>query len=289
MVIKMIEVVGVRFKSVGKIYYFDPKGLTAEKGNKVIVETVRGQEIGDIVIPNRMVEENEKFLPLSPVIRLATNQDMEKNAENKKKEQEAFAICEEKILKHKLDMTLINVEYTFDNSKIIFNFVSEGRVDFRELVKDLAAIFKTRIELRQIGVRDETKTISGLGVCGRKVCCSEFLSEFAPVSVKMARDQSLSTNPQKISGACGKLICCLNYEQETYDEAYKTMPRVGNYVETPKGNGLVSEVNVVAEYIRVKIDGEEGQHAVFKPKEVKLLNRNNSDSKENDDELKALE
>lgn len=285
----MIEVVGVRFKSVGKIYYFDPKGLNLDNGSKVIVETVRGQEIGEIVIANRMVEENDKFLPLSPVIRVATTQDMEKNAENKQKEHDAFSICEEKILKHKLDMTLINVEYTFDNSKIIFNFVSEGRVDFRELVKDLAAIFKTRIELRQIGVRDETKTISGLGVCGRKVCCSSFLSEFVPVSVKMARDQSLSTNPQKISGACGKLICCLNYEQETYDEAYKTMPRVGSYVETPKGKGVVTEVNVVAEYLRVKIDGDDGQHSVFKPKEIKLLSKSTADIKENDDELLKLE
>lgn len=250
----MVEIVGVRFRKAGKIYYFDPKGLTLEVGRKVIVETVRGLEIGDVVIANRMVEEEKCYMPLSPVIRAATPEDIKKDEENERKEKEALKICEEKVRKRNPEMTLIDAEYTFDNSKIIFNFVAEGRVDFRELLKDLAAAFKTRIELRQIGVRDETKVVGGLGMCGRKVCCSQFLSEFSPVSVKMAKDQSLSTNPQKISGACGKLICCLNYEQNAYEDAYKTMPRVGQQVKTPDGDGVVTESNILVEKVRVKFD-----------------------------------
>lgn len=252
----MVEIVGVRFRKAGKIYYFDPKGLTLEVGQKVIVETVRGLEIGDVVIANRMVEEEKCYMPLSPVIRAATPEDIKKDEENKRKEKEALKICEEKVRKRNPEMTLIDAEYTFDNSKIIFNFVAEGRVDFRELLKDLAAAFKTRIELRQIGVRDETKVVGGLGMCGRKVCCSQFLSEFSPVSVKMAKDQSLSTNPQKISGACGKLICCLNFEQNAYEDAYKTMPRVGQQVKTPDGDGVVTESNILIEKVRVKFDSD---------------------------------
>ena len=250
----MVEIVGVRFRKAGKIYYFDPKGLTLEVGRKVIVETVRGLEIGDVVIANRMVEEEKCYMPLSPVIRAATPEDIKRDEENERKEKEALKICEEKVRKRNPEMTLIDAEYTFDNSKIIFNFVAEGRVDFRELLKDLAAAFKTRIELRQIGVRDETKVVGGLGMCGRKVCCSQFLSEFSPVSVKMAKDQSLSTNPQKISGACGKLICCLNFEQNAYEDAYKTMPRVGQQVKTPDGDGVVTESNILVEKVRVKFD-----------------------------------
>ena len=252
----MVEIVGVRFRKAGKIYYFDPKGLTLEVGRKVIVETVRGLEIGDVVIANRMVEEEKCYMPLSPVIRAATPEDIKRDEENERKEKEALKICEEKVRKRNPEMTLIDAEYTFDNSKIIFNFVAEGRVDFRELLKDLAAAFKTRIELRQIGVRDETKVVGGLGMCGRKVCCSQFLSEFSPVSVKMAKDQSLSTNPQKISGACGKLICCLNYEQNAYEDAYKTMPRVGQQVKTPDGDGVVTESNILVEKVRVKFDSD---------------------------------
>lgn len=252
----MIEVVGVRFKAVGKIYYFDPKGLQLPVGSRVIVQTVRGSEIGDVVIANRMVEEDEKFLPLSPVERVAARADIEADAKNREKEKRAFSICREKIKKHNLDMTLIDVEYTFDNSKIIFSFVADGRIDFRDLVKDLASVFKTRIELRQIGVRDETKAMGGLGMCGRKCCCSSFLSEFVPVSVKMAKDQALSTNPQKISGACGKLICCLNYEEPFYDEALKKFPRSGTEVSVPDGRGVVSEISVLSGTVKVKLDSD---------------------------------
>lgn len=268
----MVEIVGVRFRKAGKIYYFDPKGLTLEVGRKVIVETVRGLEIGDVVIANRMVEEEKCYMPLSPVIRAATPEDIKRDEENERKEKEALKICEEKVRKRNPEMTLIDAEYTFDNSKIIFNFVAEGRVDFRELLKDLAAAFKTRIELRQIGVRDETKVVGGLGMCGRKVCCSQFLSEFSPVSVKMAKDQSLSTNPQKISGACGKLICCLNFEQNAYEDAYKTMPRVGQQVKTPDGDGVVTESNILVEKVRVKFD-RDGQitQKVYDKKDITFV------------------
>lgn len=268
----MVEIVGVRFRKAGKIYYFDPKGLTLEVGQKVIVETVRGLEIGDVVIANRMVEEEKCYMPLSPVIRAATPEDIKKDEENERKEKEALKICEEKVRKRNPEMTLIDAEYTFDNSKIIFNFVAEGRVDFRELLKDLAAAFKTRIELRQIGVRDETKVVGGLGMCGRNVCCSQFLSEFSPVSVKMAKDQSLSTNPQKISGACGKLICCLNFEQNAYEDAYKTMPRVGQQVKTPDGDGVVTESNILVEKVRVKFD-RDGQitQKVYDKKDITFV------------------
>lgn len=268
----MVKVVGVRFKKAGKVYYFDPGTLEPAKDEKVIVETVRGLEIGQVVLPCREVEENEKFMPLSPMIRIATPADIAQDENNAKKEKDAFKICEEKIAKHKLLMKLVDVEYTFDNNKIIFSFVADGRIDFRDLVKDLASVFRTRIELRQIGVRDETKTIGGLGVCGRKICCTDFLSEFTPVSVKMAKDQSLSTNPQKISGACGKLICCLNYEQPVYEDAYKTVPRVGTFVQTPEGRGPVVESNVVSEKVKVRIEkNDETSLKTFAAEEVKIL------------------
>ncbi len=284
---ELVEIVGIRFKSVGKIYYFDPCGMLLKKDDRVIVETVRGQEIGTVVVENQMTEQKEKFTPLSPVIRVATPEDIETDKQNREKEKSAFETCEEKIKKHGLEMELVDVEYTFDNNKIIFFFVADGRVDFRELVKDLASVFKTRIELRQIGVRDETRMIGGLGICGRKVCCASFLSEFTPVSVKMAKDQSLSTNPQKISGTCGKLICCLNFEEEVYEKAYETMPRVGYTVKTPDGNGLVVEVNVPTETVRVSLDTKHGTDIRSYPaKDVKTLKKAFSD--ENDAELNAI-
>ncbi len=266
-----VEIVGVRFKTAGKIYFFDPKGFKFELGDKAIVETVRGYEIGDIAVPNKEVAPDSKFMPLSPVIRPAMEEDLEKCRENKEKEKAALKICEEKIAKHGLPMSLVDVEYTFDNNKIIFCFVAEGRIDFRELVKDLASVFKTRIELRQIGVRDETKIVGALGMCGRKVCCASFLSEFVPVSVRMAKEQSLSTNPQKISGACGKLICCLNFEESTYEEAYKTLPRQGSYIKTPDGNGIVVEVSVPLDTVSVRLDVEGNPIKQFKKEDVKIL------------------
>ncbi|MGN0989290.1 MAG: stage 0 sporulation family protein [Eubacteriales bacterium] len=287
-----VEIVGVRFKSVGKIYYFAPNGLQVKEGDRVIVETVRGQEIGTVIVPNRFVAPNEKFDPLSPVVRAATAEDLENDAKNREKEKKAFAICQEKIKKHDLQMNLVDVEYTFDNSKIIFFFVAEGRIDFRELVKDLAYVFKTRIELRQIGVRDETKTMGGLGVCGRPVCCASFLSEFAPVSVRMAKDQSLSTNPQKISGTCGKLICCLNYEQNAYEDAYKTMPRVGNTVKTADGVGNVTESNILTGIVRVKIV-REGEYSfkTYPASEVQIIKKQdkNAPAADRNDEENAEE
>ena len=280
----LVEIVGVRFKKVGKVYYFDPRGVLFAEKDRVIVETVRGLEIGDIVLPNRMVESSDLFTPLSPVLRLATEADIETDRQNKIKEKEAFAICEEKIQKHGLEMHLVDVEYTFDNNKIIFCFVAEGRIDFRELVKDLASVFRTRIELRQIGVRDETKAVGGIGMCGRKVCCAQFLSEFTPVSVKMAKDQSLSTNPQKISGTCGKLICCLNFEESVYEEAYQTLPRVGYSVKTPDGVGIVTEVNVLTESVRVYFD-ETKSTASYGKKDIKVIKKTekNDDSPEIND------
>ena len=284
---EVVEIVGVRFKPVGKIYFFDPKGFVFSFGDRVIVETVRGYEIGSVAVPNKRVSPDPKFMPLSPVIRPATEEDLARHAENKEKEKAALKICEEKIAKHGLPMSLVDVEYTFDNNKIIFCFVAEGRIDFRELVKDLASVFKTRIELRQIGVRDETKLVGALGVCGRKVCCASFLSEFEPVSVKMAKEQSLSTNPQKISGACGKLICCLNYEESTYEEAYKTRPRAGSYVKTPEGNGIVVEVSVPLDTASVRLESEGNAIKQFKKTDLKILR--GADKKSENEDLSDIE
>ncbi|EQB89267.1 cell fate regulator YaaT (PSP1 superfamily) [Clostridium punense] len=269
----MVTVIGVRFKKAGKIYYFNPNELGIKKGDFVVVETARGVEFGECVIGKKEISEADIVAPLKNVIRKAETDDIEKNAENKRKEEEAFQLCLEKILKHQLNMKLIDVEYTFDNNKVIFYFTADGRVDFRELVKDLAAVFRTRIELRQIGVRDEAKMTGGLGPCGRTLCCSTFLGEFAPVSIKMAKEQNLSLNPTKISGICGRLMCCLNYEQETYEGIRKRLPKVGSIVETPYGTGEVVANSVVKESVKVKIkvkDGEDEIKAV-KIEDVKLI------------------
>ncbi len=249
----MIKVVGVRFKKAGKIYYFDPQNLNIQKGSYVIVETARGVEFGECVIGEKEVREEEIVAPLKSVLRIADESDIIKHEENKARETEAFDICLKKIQEHNLVMKLIDVEYTFDNNKVIFYFTAEGRVDFRELVKDLATIFKTRIELRQIGVRDEAKMIGGLGPCGRSLCCSTFLGDFASVSIKMAKEQNLSLNPTKISGICGRLMCCLNYEQQTYEFTRKRLPKVGSIVNTANGEGEVISNSVVRETVKVKL------------------------------------
>jgi len=256
----MVTVVGIRFKSAGKIYYFDPDNIPVNVGEYAIVETARGIEFGQVVVGPKNVSEDEIIAPLKKVLRVANDEDKEKDEDNKRKEAEAFDICLKKIEEHKLSMKLIDVEYTFDNNKVIFYFTADGRVDFRELVKDLASIFKTRIELRQIGVRDEAKMVGGLGPCGRPMCCSSFLGEFEPVSIKMAKEQNLSLNPTKISGICGRLMCCLKYEQDTYECIRKQLPKAGSIVNTPDGQGEVVENSVVKESVKVKInlpDGDE--------------------------------
>ncbi|WBW97493.1 PSP1 domain-containing protein [Oceanirhabdus sp. W0125-5] len=261
----MVKVTGVRFKKAGKIYYFDPADLDIKKNDDVIVETARGIEYGKAVIGIKEINEEEIVSPLKNVIRIATEEDREKHKINKEKEKEAFDIFIDKIEKHSLIMKLIDVEYTFDNNKIIFYFTADGRVDFRELVKDLASVFRTRIELRQIGVRDEAKMISGLGPCGRPLCCSTFLGEFVPVSIKMAKEQNLSLNPSKISGICGRLMCCLTYEQESYEDVRDRMPKVDSIVMTPFGKGTVVENNLLRETLKVKITITENE-------EIKLVN-----------------
>ncbi|ABS32480.1 MULTISPECIES: PSP1 domain-containing protein [Clostridium] len=258
----MIEVVGVRFKKAGKIYYFDPSNIEINKGEYVIVETIRGIEFGEAVIAKKQINESEIVAPLKNVIRKATEEDIKKHHENKEKEKYALETCLQKIQEHKLNMKLIDVEYTFDNNKVIFYFTADGRVDFRELVKDLASIFRTRIELRQIGVRDEAKMVGGLGPCGRPMCCSIFLGDFAPVSIKMAKEQNLSLNPTKISGICGRLMCCLNYEQQTYESIRKVLPKIGSIVKTPYGQGEVVDNNVVKEEVKVKIKSEDNEEFI---------------------------
>jgi len=270
----MVEIVGVRFKRVGKIYYFDPAGLQVKQGDAVIVETSRGVEYGFAEIGNRLVEEDPSFMPLKKLIRVATPADHQQEENNKTKEKEAYAICIEKIKKHQLDMKLIDVEFTFDLAKIIFYFTSDGRVDFRELVKDLASVFRTRIELRQIGVRDEAKLLNGIGICGRSLCCATFLGEFQPVSIKMAKEQNLSLNPTKISGICGRLMCCLKYEEDTYEALNANMPGEGDVVETKDGRGEVIATNVLRQIVKVVVRRRAsdapnvGYYAV---KEVKLI------------------
>ncbi|WP_346846915.1 MULTISPECIES: stage 0 sporulation family protein [unclassified Clostridium] len=255
----MITVIGVRFKKAGKIYYFNPGDLDIKKGDFVVVETARGIEFGECVVGMKELREGEIVAPLKNVIRKALEEDINANKTNKEKEEEAFKICLEKIKAHDLTMKLIDVEYTFDNNKVIFYFTADGRVDFRELVKDLASIFRTRIELRQIGVRDEAKMTGGLGPCGRSLCCSTFLGEFAPVSIKMAKEQNLSLNPTKISGICGRLMCCLNYEQETYEGIRKRLPKVGSIVDTCYGKGEVVSNSVVKEAVKVKVNIKDGE------------------------------
>ena len=252
----MTEVISVRFKNRGKSYFFAPNGKSVKTGEQVIVETSKGLEIADCSYGNHMVEDNAVVQPLRPVVRIATKDDLRVAEINKQREKEAYGICQKKIAEHGLDMKLVDVECNFEGNKTIFFFTSDGRVDFRELVKDLAGIFRNRIELRQIGVRDEAKMLGGLGICGRPFCCSKFLSDFQPVSTKMAKMQSMSLNPSKISGSCGRLMCCLRYEQEAYEELVKNVPKQGAFVETPTGYGIVTQVNLLRQLVKVKLDGE---------------------------------
>lgn len=268
----MSEVVGIRFKEVGKIYYFDPIGFKLEKGDRAIVETVRGLECGVVAQANKEVSDDEIVKPLKPIVRVATAEDLKVVERNKKKEKDAFDICLKKIAAHGLDMKLIDVEYTFDSSKVIFYFTSDGRVDFRELVKDLASVFRIRIELRQIGVRDESKMKGGLGMCGRPFCCNSFLGDFQPVSIKMAKEQGLSLNPTKISGTCGRLMCCLKYEQDSYEHLLRVTPKVGAIVETSSGRGTVVESDLLKGMLKVRLDrNPEAAPAVFSRRDVKLI------------------
>ena len=280
----MIKVIGVRFKKAGKIYYFDPSGLDINKGDFVVVETARGIEFGECVIGNKEISESDIVAPLKSVIRVAVDEDINKHKENKVKEKDALDICLKKIKEHGLSMKLIDVEYTFDNNKVIFYFTADGRVDFRELVKDLATIFKTRIELRQIGVRDEAKMLGGLGPCGRTLCCSTFLGDFASVSIKMAKEQNLSLNPTKISGVCGRLMCCLKYEQDTYEDIRKRLPKVGSIVSIKDYRGEVISNNTVKESVKVKYKlGDEELIEEFKIDDVELVKGGYEDSVDESD------
>ncbi len=268
----MSEVVGVRFKEVGKIYYFNPVGLKLNTGDRVIVETVRGIECGEVALKNKEVNDDEITKPLKPIIRTATKEDLKTVERNKAKEKDAFDICLKKIEAHGLDMKLVGVEYTFDSSKVIFYFTSDGRVDFRELVKDLASVFRIRIELRQIGVRDESKMKGGLGMCGRPFCCNSFLGDFQPVSIKMAKEQGLSLNPTKISGTCGRLMCCLKYEQDAYEHLLRVTPKIGAIVETGSGRGTVVDVDMLKGMLKVRLDrNPEAAPASFHRHDVKLI------------------
>ena len=287
----MIKVTGIRFKKMGKIYYFDPGELKLESGMHAVVETSRGIEYGLVVIASKEVSEDKIVAPLKKVLRIATPEDDKTVENNKKKEAEAMDVCRQKIEKHNLDMKLIDVEYTFDHNKILFYFTAEGRIDFRELVRDLAAVFKTRIELRQIGVRDEAKMVGGLGICGRVLCCNSYMGDFEPVSIKMVKEQNLSLNPTKISGTCGRLMCCLKNEQAVYESLSKHTPSVGSIVETPEGKGNVTSANVLKGIVTVAIGEEDKTLKDFSVKEVKILKRNNRKDEEkiNMAELKGLE
>lgn len=288
----MIEVAGIRFKKVGKIYYFSPDGLKLKSGDHVIVETSRGIEYGTVVIPSKNVTDDEIVPPLKKILRIATPQDDKQIEINKEKEKEAMKLCQEKIRKHNLDMKLIDVEYTFDHNKVLFYFSADGRIDFRELVRDLAGVFKTRIELRQIGVRDEAKMMGGLGICGRQLCCSLFLSDFDPVSIKMAKEQNLSLNPTKISGTCGRLMCCLKNEQAAYEDIIKTIPGVGSVVETADGKGSVTAVSALKGILTVAVEnGDEKRLKDYKVEDVKIIKKAvvKNDEKVDMAELKKLE
>lgn len=292
----MTKVIGVRFRPAGKIYFFAPGKLNIKTGDKVIVETARGVEYGSVVVGEKEVEDDKITLPLKPVIRIATEEDKKKEEKNRVKEKEAFEICLEKIRKHGLEMKLIDAEYTFDNNKVLFYFTADGRIDFRELVKDLASVFRTRIELRQIGVRDETKIRGGIGICGRPLCCHTYLSEFAPVSIKMAKEQNLSLNPTKISGVCGRLMCCLTNEEETYEELNSHLPNTGDFVTTPEGlKGDVQSVNVLRQLVKVivTLDNDEKEIREYKASELKFKPRRKKNdvrlSREEMRELAALE
>ena len=283
----MTEIIGIRFKEVGKVYFFSPGKKKLNAGDKVIVETARGVECGEVVIPNRMVEDDRVVQPLKTIMRTVTDADLKTLEENKAKEQEIMKVFVKKIEEHKLSMKAIDVEYTFDGSKILFYFTAESRVDFREIVKDLASIYRTRIELRQIGVRDEAKMLGGLGICGRPFCCSSFLGEFQPVSIKMAKEQSLSLNPTKISGTCGRLMCCLKYEQDCYEELMKITPKIDAYVETAEGKGVVVETNILTGVIKVRLDKKQDAPPItVKRDEVKVLK--DAKIRVNRDEIAAL-
>ncbi|HJC57450.1 MAG TPA: stage 0 sporulation family protein [Candidatus Eisenbergiella intestinipullorum] len=295
----MKRIVGVRFRTAGKIYYFDPVGFEIKRGDHVIVETARGVEYGTVVGGIREVDDTKVTQPLKPVLRIATERDDEQEAANKIKEKKAFGICQEKIKKHKLEMKLIDAEYTFDNNKVLFYFTADGRIDFRELVKDLAGVFKTRIELRQIGVRDETKILGGIGICGRQLCCHTHLSEFVPVSIKMAKEQNLSLNPTKISGVCGRLMCCLKHEEETYEDLNRRLPGVGDFVTTDDGlKGEVSGVNVLRQLVKVIVTvNDEKEIREYRLDQLRFRrrhgkNRKNEENRKNDvsaREIKELE
>ena len=269
----MTEVVGIKFKKVGKTYYFSPDRLNLKIGDRVIVKTARGIEMGEVVMENKMVEDNTVVAPLKKVLRLATEKDVETAEKNRAREKETMDVCEQVIAEHGLEMKLVDVEYTFDGNKLLFYFTAEGRVDFRELVKDLAARFKTRIELRQIGVRDEAKMQGGLGICGKEFCCTQFLDECVPVSIKMAKEQGLSLNPAKISGTCGRLMCCLKYEQDAYEDLTRSTPGVGAYVETPDYKGYVVEVNLLRGILKVRrADDAESPARAYHKNQIKVLN-----------------
>ncbi|HBE85545.1 MAG TPA: stage 0 sporulation protein [Lachnoclostridium sp.] len=288
----MIKVIGVRFRNAGKIYYFDPMSLEVRTGDHVIVETARGVEYGYVVLGCREVEDDKVVQPLKPVIRMATKADDEVEKRNHEKEKEAFKICKEKIRKHGLQMKLIDAEYTFDNNKVLFYFTADGRIDFRELVKDLASVFKTRIELRQVGVRDETKIVGGIGICGRTLCCHSYLSEFIPVSIKMAKEQNLSLNPTKISGVCGRLMCCLKNEEETYEELNSKLPNVGDFVTTDDGlKGEVHSVSVLRQLVKVVVTiKDEKEIREYRVDQLKFKPRRRREKAQvTDEELKALE
>lgn len=291
----MEKVVGVRFRNVGKIYYFNPKNYKVKVGDHVIVETARGVEYGRVVLEPRSVKEDEVVHPLKEVLRVATKEDEEHETENRQKEKEAFKICKKKIREHGLDMKLIDAEYTFDNNKVLFYFTADGRIDFRQLVKDLASVFKTRIELRQIGVRDETKILGGIGICGRTLCCHTYLSEFAPVSIKMAKEQNLSLNLGKISGVCGRLMCCLKHEEETYEELNRRLPNTGDYVTTDDGlKGEVSSVNVLRQLVKVLVEvNDEKELREYKVEQLKFRRRQHGRGRKNGEgdekEMKELE
>ena len=292
----MKVIVGVRFKKSGKIYFFNPGNLHINLKNKVIVETALGEELGEVVAKKKLLTDTELNSPLKKVIRIANHKDIKHDEENKKKEKEAFKICEDKIKKLKLDMHLTDVQYTFDNSKLLFCFTADGRIDFRELVKELAAIFKTRIELRQIGVRDEVKRIGGNGICGRELCCCSFLNNFETVSIKMAKEQNMSLNPSKISGNCGRLMCCLKYEQEVYEDKLKHLPKIGATVQTEDGEGIVDSIETLKEIVKVKLkdDNDDTYYKKYNAMDLKILKNADSEvideeEKENMAELQKLE
>lgn len=287
----MIKVVGIRFQRAGKIYYFDPLDYDLETAMHVIVETARGVEMGTVLIPPKEVEDDKVIQPLKPVIRIATDEDEKVMERNKEKEAEAYVICKEKIEKHGLEMKLVAAEYTFDNNKLLFYFTADGRIDFRELVKDLASVFRTRIELRQIGVRDETKMLGGIGICGRELCCKSYLTDFVPVSIKMAKEQNLSLNPTKISGVCGRLMCCLKNEQDTYEYLNSRLPSVGDYVTTPGGmKGEVQSINVLRQLVKVIVDnGEEKELIEYPVDDLQFTPKRRKDVKVTEEELKELE